>query len=83
MAAKRTQSKSRSAGKRSYGNLLPAADVAINWLLRNYVGFRPRRPHELIIPRFVAIERERTSFVKHLDRFLALKTLKRPVILAD
>jgi len=62
---------------------LPVADVTVNWLLRNYVGMRPRRPHELIIPRFVVIERQRTSFVKHLDRFINLKTLKRPVVMAD
>lgn len=77
---------SRGAGEEQRGfadSLLPAADVALNWLLRNYVGLRPRRPHELIIPRFVAIERQRTSFVKHLARFLDLRTLRRPVVLSD
>jgi glycerol-1-phosphate dehydrogenase [NAD(P)+] len=63
--------------------VLPVADVTLNWLLRNYVGMRPRRPHELIIPRFVVIERRRTSFVKHVGRFINLKTLKRPVVMAD
>ena len=73
----------RGAGRDSGDFLLPVADVTVNWLLRNYVGFRPRRPHELIIPRFVAIERRRASFEHHLGRYLNLRTLRRPVVLAD
>ena len=83
MAAHESQRRSRGPGTRFFGKLLPAGDVTLNWLLRNYVGLRPRRPHELVIPRFVAIERQRSSVVKHLDRFLALRTLRRPVVLAD
>jgi len=83
MAAHVTPSSTRGPSKGLADFVLPVADVTLNWLLRNYVGMRPRRPHELIIPRFVVIERRRTSFIKHLDRFINLKTLKRPVIMAD
>jgi len=83
MAANGTKNGSRGPAKGLVHFVLPAADVTLNWLLRNYVGMRPRRPHELIIPRFVVIERRRTSFVKHLDHFINLKTLKRPVVMAD
>jgi glycerol-1-phosphate dehydrogenase [NAD(P)+] len=83
MAASVNQRYSRGAAKGFVDWVLPVADVSLNWLLRNYVGMHPRRPHELIIPRFVVIERGRTSFVKHLERFIDLKTLKRPVVVAD
>ncbi len=60
-----------------------AADVSLNWILRNYVGFQPRRPNELIIPRFVELEREPTKYLEVLDRHFRLRTLRRPVVLCD
>ncbi len=64
---------------------LPAVffDQAVNRLLGNYVGFEPHRPRELIIPRFVVIERGETSILEHLLNRLNPYILKHAAIIAD
>ena len=37
MAANENQRRSRGPGQRFFSKLLPAGDVTLNWLLRNYV----------------------------------------------
>lgn len=58
-------------------------DQMVNRALGNYVGFQPRRPHELIIPRFVVIRRDGWSLTEQLDQFINPKVLARPAVVAD
>ena len=51
MAATAPKSDSRATGFADF--VLPVADVTLNWLLRNYVGMRPRRPQSPDCARYV------------------------------
>ena len=62
---------------------LAGLDVAVNWLLGNYIGLKPRKPKELVVPRFFVLERCCKTYAEYLTRHLHLPTLKHPAVISD
>jgi len=58
-------------------------DLLVNRFRGTYVGFKPRRPNELIIPRFVVLEKEHTNIAGHIARHLGSSILAHPAIVVD
>ena len=58
-------------------------DLLVNRFRGTYVGFKPRRPNELIIPRFVVLEKEHTHIAGHVRRHLGSSILAHPAIVVD
>lgn len=58
-------------------------DHAVNRTVGVYQGLEPRRPHALVIPRFVTIGARFPSFLGEIEQHLNLQSLYHPLVLAD